>query len=228
MSVGKGWCGFLLNADIPVQDIIICLTPYFHMMPKAIRTGRLLLKTLIILIPYGIKSSTFPIYNLPIFHIAWKICYPSKFEFDLYAKKTITGMPCGVVSGYPRIDVFFGKNVNLHFDWKMARPDAKKIIYAPHWSINGGVKYATFQWNYRFMYEFAKAHPEISWVVKPHPLLLSSAVDNKIFPSVEAYQDYLQKWNDLPNAQVYTGGYYQAIFVTTDGMIQDCGSFIAE
>jgi CDP-glycerol glycerophosphotransferase (TagB/SpsB family) len=38
----------------------------------------------------------------------------------------------------------------------------------------------------------------------------------------------MQKWNELPNAQVYTGAYYQAIFATSDGMIHDSGSFIAE
>ena len=43
-----------------------------------------------------------------------------------------------------------------------------------------------------------------------------------------AFEEYLQKWNDLPNAQVYTGAYYQSIFATSDGMIHDSGSFIAE
>ena len=32
----------------------------------------------------------------------------------------------------------------------------------------------------------------------------------------------------MPNARVYTGGYYQAIFATSDGMIHDSSSFIAE
>ena len=138
------------------------------------------------------------------------------------------GMPRGLYSGYPKIDPFFAKDANFQFDWKMARPDAKKIIWAPHHSINEVTKWATFQWNYQFMYEFAKAHPEISWVVKPHPNLAFRAIDHKIFPSVEAFEEYLQKWNDLPNAQVYTGAYYQAIFATSDGMIHDCGSFTAE
>ena len=126
------------------------------------------------------------------------------------------------------MDIFFKKDVDFHFDWKMARPDAKKIIYAPHWSINRGVRQATFQWNYKFMYEFAKSHSEISWVVKPHPSLFFSAVETNIFPSHESFKEYMQKWNDLPNAKVVTGGYYQALFATSDGMIHDCSSFIAE
>lgn len=78
------------------------------------------------------------------------------------------------------------------------------------------------------MYDFAKAHPEISWVVKPHPRLLSTAISEKVFPSMEAFENYLKKWDNLPNAQIYLGTYYQAIFATSDGMIQDCASFIAE
>ena len=55
-----------------------------------------------------------------------------------------------------------------------------------------------------------------------------AAIQRGLFPSVEAYNEYLQKWNDLPNAQVFTGGYYQEIFATSDGMIHDSCSFIAE
>lgn len=113
----------------------------------------------------------------------------------------------------------------------MIRPNAKKIIWAPHHTIamlDNSLNYSTFQCNYKFMYEFAKAHPETSWVVKPHPRLSYAAVVSKLFPSVKAYEEYLQKWNDLPNAQVFTGGYYQEIFATSDGMIHDSLSFIAE
>ncbi|MBR0061021.1 MAG: CDP-glycerol glycerophosphotransferase family protein, partial [Selenomonadaceae bacterium] len=37
-----------------------------------------------------------------------------------------------------------------------------------------------------------------------------------------------QAWDDLPNARVYTGAYYQDVFATSDGMIHDSCSFTAE
>ena len=110
----------------------------------------------------------------------------------------------------------------------MTRPDAKKIIWAPHWSIASGIYYATFQHNYKFMYEFAKAHPETSWVVKPHPMLFASAIGHKVFSSEAAFKKYLQAWDDLPNAKVFTGSEYQGLFATSDGMIMDCGSWLGE
>ena len=78
------------------------------------------------------------------------------------------------------------------------------------------------------MYEFAKTHPEISWVFKPHPNLFQAATSSKIFPSNKAWRDYCQKWDDLPNARFYTGAYYQDIFATSDGIINDSISFTAE
>ena len=222
----------LAKQDEPVseQDILFFLTPYLDKLPKVFRSENLTLKTLATHITYSFMMSvrTKDFYNYTIFHTAWKIFFSSPVIHRLFSRNNVAGLPRGLYSGYPRMDIFFDKNVNFNFDWKMARPDAKKIIYAPHWSINSVTKQATFQWNYQFMYEFAKNHPEISWVIKPHQALFFSAVKEKVFPSAKAYEEYLQKWNDLPNAQVYTGAHYQALFATSDGMIHDSSSFIAE
>ena len=218
------------KAKLPAQDVLIFLTPYFADLTRAFRLKRINAKTLIAYIAYTFSMSMRgkKFYNRSIFNIAWKVFVSSIIELNLHRKMSDLETPRSSFSGCPRIDPFFKKESEFKFDWKLARPDAKKIIWAPHWSINAGVKYATFQWNHKFMYEFAKAHPEISWVVKPHSALAGQAVAEKLFPSIEAFKEYMQKWDDLPNAQVFTGDYYQDIFATSDGMIQDCASFIAE
>ena len=220
----------LSNVDsvVPEQDVLIFLTPYFAVLPSAFHPENLTPKTLVTYVPYAFEIVQFDITNHWIFHVAWQMFFTSTMVLELYDRNCSVGMPRGIYSGYPRADVFFDSKARFQFAWKVARPDAKKIIWAPHWSINSDALYATFQWNFKFMYEFAKAHPEISWVVKPHPNLFFSAVQAGIFPSAAAFEDYLQKWNDLPNAQVYTGVYYQSLFVTSDGLIHDCGSFTAE
>ena len=218
------------NINIPAQDVFIFLTPYFYVMPNDLQLKNLTPKTLITHIPYSldiaVRSKGY--YNYAIFRIGWKIFYSSVAGRETYAKYNTVGMPRGFFSGYPRTDVFFKPDVQFTFDWKLAQPDAKKIIWAPHWSIERDVKYSTFQWNFKFMYEFAKAHPETSWVVKPHPGLFAAAVEENVFESVAAFEEYLRAWNDLPNAQVVVGAYYEAIFATSDGMIHDSDTFIAE
>ena len=216
------------NAPIPEQDIFIFLTPYFLVLPLALRPENITAKTLLVYIPYGFSALNYNVANHMMSRLAWKFFFTSNVALKMYERLCKVGMPRGLCSGYAKTDIFFDKNAKFHFDWKMTRPDAKKIIYAPHWSINSTANYATFQWNFQFMYEFAKAHPEISWVFKPHPNLLFSAVEEKIFPSAETFKEYLQAWDKLPNALFYTGAYYQDIFATSDGMILDSCSFIVE
>jgi len=220
-----------LNTPVPPQDVLILLTPYFERLPRSVSPLNLPVSTLMthLIYSFAVSIRSKQYYNLPIFRIAWKVFFPSTINLKMYGDNNPVGMPRGLYSGYPRMDPFLKKDSDFHFEWKMARPGAKKIIWAPHHSITDvSIYWATFQFNYKFMYEFAKAHPEISWVVKPHPNLAYTSVKFGVLPSVEAFEKYMQAWNDLPNAMVYTGAYYQNIFATSDGMIHDCGSFTAE
>ena len=214
--------------EIPKQDVLIYLLPYFEMLPKAFQSENLTVETLIAYIPYGMDTDYWPlIYGIPMYFLMWKMFFETRENLINHANGCRIGMPRGIYSGYPKLDIFFKEN-NLSYDWKMTRADSKKIIWAPHWSINSGLRYSTFQHNYQFFYEYAKAHPEISFVVKPHPHLLTYAVTEGIFKSNEEFEEYLHKWNELPNAKVETGNYYQSIFATSDAMILDSSSFIAE
>ena len=64
--------------------------------------------------------------------------------------------------------------------------------------------------------------------MKPHPNLCFAVIEAGLFKSEEDYLAYLQEWDSLPNAKVVTGGYYQDVFKTSDAMILDSASFIAE
>ena len=210
------------------QDLLIMLRPYFHYLPESFALPSIGAETLMAYIPYGFNTSAWKVCDTPIHRFGLKLFFESKKHIALIEENCRVGASRCFYSGYPKLDAFYKNPEKLKFDWKTARPDAKKIIYAPHWSIASGIFYATFQYNWKFMYEFAKAHQEISWVFKPHPLLLASAVGHKVFPSEAAFREYLQAWDALPNAKVFTGSYYQGLFATSDGMIMDCGSWIGE
>ncbi len=220
------------DVDIPAQDVLIYLVPYLYRLPRAFTLEEMTMQSLIVHIPYALDVVLHDkaFYSQKLFLVAWKLFFTSVAQREIYGEKSITGIPRGVCGGYPRMDHFFKDPSEFHFDWKMARPNAKKIIWAPHHSIpdDSLIKGATFQWNYKFLYEFAKNHPETSWVVKPHPNLVYQTIVAKIFPDVAAYEEYLQAWDDLPNARVYTGAYYQDVFATSDCMIHDSCSFTAE
>ena len=217
--------------SIPVQDVLFCLTPYQIAVPVPFRIVNLKVTTLLVSFSYSLSvADRGSLLNSVFFRVLYKKFASSPVEFELLREKNKVFTEHRVIySGYPKMDIFFRKDANFKFNWKIVHPKAKKIIWAPHHSIvNNGPLFATFQWNYKFMYEFAKAHPETSWIVKAHTHLPKKVIVSKLFPNIESYKEYIQKWEDLPNAQVYMGAYYQSIFATSDGMIQDCGSFIAE
>lgn len=215
--------------QIPKQDVLIYLTPYYGHLRRAFRPERLTAETLVTYIPYGFRTTSWNIANFKIHFIAWKLFADSRTWVKLLINNHSIEKSRLVYSGLPKMDQFFNAEPSK-FEWKEARPNSTKIIWAPHWSIKGmkNLRLATFQWNYKFMYEYAKTHPETSWVFKPHPNLAYAVVDTGIFPTTEAFEDYLRMWAALPNAKVSAVGYYQDIFETSDGMILDSGSFIAE
>ncbi len=213
------------------QDILIYLTPYTDILPPALQLEEQTARTLTVYIPYGMHISGnahVPLQDYPIMTLAWKVFLDTQDTLDFYQNNCRLGLPRGAYSGYPRLDYFAAEHPDDQFKWKEARPNSTRIIWAPHWSIDNGIEYSTFHLNHKFFYEYAKSHPKTAWVVKPHPNLVYSAVSSGLFRSSDEYEEYLRRWEKLPNARVVTGGYYQSIFASSDGMILDSGSFNAE
>ncbi|APX92950.1 hypothetical protein BWR19_08410 [Halomonas sp. 1513] len=105
----------------------------------------------------------------------------------------------------------------------------KRIIYAPHHSLEKKHhnKYATFQWNGRWLLSYAKMHPDMDWVFKPHPRLKHALLENELMTHDEV-DGYYAEWESLSNAVVLDEGDYLEIFRDSDALVTDCGSFLLE
>lgn len=219
------------GAQVPFLDVLLYLTPYDLVLPSAFYIQNVSLATLTAYIPYGIflwRSPTFETCNFPIVQTCWKMFMDSEMNLADYWEHCNAMFYQGEATGSPRCDYFYEPQPQDQAVWKDCQPDAVHIIYAPHWSIREQPYFATFQYNHQFLYEYARRHPETSWVVKPHPNLVFMAVAAGIFHDVAESEAYFQRWNELPNAQVVTGGGYQSLFASSDGMILDSVSFTAE
>lgn len=75
------------------------------------------------------------------------------------------------------------------------------------------------------MLEYAKRHPEIKWVFKPHPLLKGRLVENGFMTRAEA-DSYYREWEKIGLA-CYDGGYAD-LFKRSRALITDSGSFLLE
>lgn len=64
--------------------------------------------------------------------------------------------------------------------------------------------------------------------MKPHPNLRNALISKGIMKSIDEYEQYLDMFRHLPNADVIEEGDYLALFDTSDALINDSISFICE
>ncbi len=129
-----------------------------------------------------------------------------------------------VIAGYPKFDIYFQKKDFSCDLWK--EQNKIKIVYAPHHSIEQkGIKLSTFKQNYKFILELAKKYPQTTWIFKPHPRLKHAILRNNLMTTNEL-ESYYNEWLNVGN--IYEQGDYTDIIMTSDLMITDSCSFLAE
>jgi CDP-glycerol glycerophosphotransferase (TagB/SpsB family) len=87
--------------------------------------------------------------------------------------------------------------------------------------------YSTFLTYADLMLEIANQYKDnIQIAFKPHPILRSKLSKEEIWGKAKT-DKYYHKWEILPNGHLFEGEYID-LFLTSDGMIHDCGSFLIE
>ena len=133
-----------------------------------------------------------------------------------------------VVTGYPGIELLIKEGAEpVRWAWKIKDRRLKRIIWAPHHSIfaTDMYKYAAFLMICDGMVDLAKRYQDqVQFAFKPHPLRRNKL--EKIWGK-EKTDCYYTEWAQMPNTTVVEGDYID-LFLSSDAMIHDSGSFIAE
>ena len=134
-----------------------------------------------------------------------------------------------IVTGYPLYDEYVSAPEDDSM-WKSPDKTLKRIIWAPHHTIEGHdglLKFSTFLENAEVMLELAEYYKDkIQFVFKPHPLLKTVLYNHPLWGKVKT-DDYYSRWANGENTALVDGT-YMSLFKTSDAMIHDCGSFIVE
>lgn len=211
-------------------DIVFYLSPYLDALANW-TDKEIPLTTLLCYLPYGYwVDKTQPMgFNLFLHNAAWKNYVPNKTYLEMGNRWCLLGNYNMVTVGCPKLDTLYTTpNLSKEAVWKLKNTDARKIIYAPHHSINNLQCMSTFAKNWQWMLNYAKNHADTtSWIFKPHPLLIKSSVECGIFKNEQEYREYCKAWDSLPNGR-YIEGPYLEYFLSSDCMIFDSMSFMAE
>lgn len=133
-----------------------------------------------------------------------------------------------VTTGYPGIESLIDKNyIPSDSLWKVKDSSLKRVIWAPHHTMEavGACHYSCFLQYADFMLELANRYRnKVQFIFKPHPLLRNKL--NELWGKNKT-DIYYSKWDKMDNTSLNEGEYID-LFLTSDAMIHDSGSFIAE
>lgn len=135
-----------------------------------------------------------------------------------------------VVTGTPMADIFMAKEARTEQVWKDCGKNLKRVIWAPHWTITADTcwnTFGTFLKTAQSMLELAQEHREdIQFAFKPHPHLYRTLCKLPEWGK-EKTDTFYRMWREMPNTQLEEGP-YTALFMQSDAMIHDSGSFVME
>lgn len=135
-----------------------------------------------------------------------------------------------VVTGIPLQDAFLIENKTFNDAWKHQKEKKKRIIWAPSHTIQApGVinayQQSTFLEIANLMIELVEKYKDcIQWSFKPHPSLKRKLIQ---LWGAEKTNSYYRFWSEGECTQLDEGQYVD-LFMTSDGMIHDCMSFMVE
>ena len=177
--------------------------------------------------PYGYQLTDYTKNYIEKFH-KLLFCYFCEDELNIKRFEDyslLNSINC-IPLGYLKNDEYHVKNnIDLNKYWK--NPNGYKVIYSPHQTIDdsAGYKFSTFMQNKDFILNLAKNYPETTWIFRPHPML-KYILERENYMSASEIEQYWHEWEKIGN--IYMGADYFDVFKTSDLMITDCASFLAE
>lgn len=210
-------------------DVVIFTQPY-NVGHKYFRIEHFWKNSVFVYTPYGMVLEYIEgFYNMLLQNIAYRLFYPTIFNYYDAQKLAYNKGTNIVVTGYPIEDEFKNHTASYEYIWKQKDPAIKRVIWAPHHSITNSetIDYSTFLEIADSMLELCNKYMgKIQFAFKPHPVLKKKLYLHKSWGK-EKTDLYYARWQEMPNSIIAEHDYVD-LFLTSDAMIHDCSSFTAE
>lgn len=208
-------------------DIIFYQEPYNRILDKNIRY-KYNLKSLFCYVSYGFHCERNNwLLNQTLLNICWQVYYENEIALiGLDQEMTNHAKNC-INTGLPMTEVYLQPILKLSSPWLDQTIKKKKIIWAPHYSINNNTafRYSTFLIYYDFMLKLAEKYKDyIQIAFKPHPYLLTKLYE---IWGKDKTDSYYSSWEKGVNTQLVIGDYV-SLFMHSDALIHDSSSFTIE
>lgn len=210
-------------------DLVFFTNPYDGLMEPKYFINKIKC-SLTFYISYGIEINPYDwCYALNLHQRVWRHFLGVKEDIEYVKKWCPWAVSNRVVTGYPTYETIT-QGSSLPSAWKNTDRKYKRIIYAPHHTIEGNtglLHFSSFLMYGDFMLELAHRYRDrIQFVFKPHPLLQFN-LENHHDWGKERTDAYYRQWKEGENTN-FVNGEYIDLFNSSDGMVHDCVSFMFE
>ena len=206
-------------------DIVLFTKPYKDTLPAYHIYN--FQEALTLYLPYGINCINLfhNTYGLPFQSLLWKFLVETEFQkrfAEQYEKSH--GDNVEIVGALAEEKLMQTEYV-AHDVWKPQAKKKKRIIWAPHHTVDYLFNFSNFLNYCEDMLKLAEKYQnEIQFAFKPHPVLKFKLIN---LWGLEKTEEYYNRWAQLENGQIEQGDYID-LFKTSDAMIHDSASFTVE
>ena len=206
-------------------DIVLFTKPYKDTLPAYHIYN--FQEALTLYLPYGINCINLfhNTYGLPFQSLLWKFLVETEFQkrfAEQYEKSH--GDNVEIVGALAEEKLMQTEYV-AHDVWKPQDKKKKRIIWAPHHTVDYLFNFSNFLNYCEDMLKLAEKYQnEIQFAFKPHPVLKFKLIN---LWGLEKTEEYYNRWAQLENGQIEQGDYID-LFKTSDAMIHDSASFTVE
>lgn len=161
--------------------------------------------------PYGIGRGQY-------FFLMYKVFMDTKYIYEEYLNSSAFKNKNIILTGYPKFD-------NIKDTKLLKNKNRKFVILAPHQDVDNACFCSSFLKYFDIYLKLPYLYPDIDFVFRPHPLLKVTLLSHW---SKDEIDEYYKKMDSYDNCYLDESGDYYDIFINSDGMIHDCGSFLIE
>ena len=211
-------------------DIIFYTQPYEHLLVPEYDCVNFY-DRLVCYMPYAFWTFKKFAYNLHFCNRAWRLYYPIELYRQIARHEAANHGRNVRVTGYANADDFMQPTHQQVWKVMDDGKERKHIIWAPHFTIKrikGTIPpRSNFLWMAELMVKLAREYADrLQIAFKPHPALLTQLYKEEGWGK-ERTDQYYALWQQMDNTQLETGQYVD-LFMSSDAMIHDSGSFAVE
>ncbi len=178
-------------------------------------------------VPYGINCMNLfrNNYGLSFHNLLWKLLVETDYQKQYAEQYQLCKGDNVEVVGTIALEKLINQDYHPKDVWKHQEKKKKRIIWAPHHTVDYLFNFSNFLEYAQVMLDMAAHYKDqVQFAFKPHPVLKFKLIN---IWGEEKTEAYYQQWENLENGQLEEGEYID-LFATSDAMIHDSGSFTVE